>query len=211
MVLFVLGATGPTGQAILSLAPTRGHRVRALARDPRALPAREGVEVVQGDVRDVGSLARGLVGVDAVVGVFGVSGLSRAFQPTDLYSVGIRNLIAAMREVGTRRVVMVSSSAVVYDAGAGLFWTRLLRPMMWPMYADMSTMELLLTETELDWTVVRPPQLIDGAGGGRRVVTGDVAAGSGFTLTRGQLAEALVEEVETGRYLRQRIIVAGDT
>lgn len=211
MVLLVLGATGATGQAVLSLAGDRGHRVRALARNPASLSAYPGVEVVSGDVRDVGSLARALVGVDAVIGVFGISGMSNAFQPTDLYSVGIRNLLTAMRDVGTRRLVMVSSSAILYDPAGGFFWNRVLRPLMWRMYSDMALMELLVSESELDWTLIRPPQLVDVATGAKcRVVTGDRPAGSGFTLARSLLAEALVQEIEIPQLVRQRVVLAGD-
>ena len=61
---------------------------------------RAGLEVVPGDVRDIRSLCHALDGVDAVIGVFGVSGFFNAFQPTNLYSVGTRNLLSAMRDDG---------------------------------------------------------------------------------------------------------------
>jgi uncharacterized protein YbjT (DUF2867 family) len=209
MNVLLLGATGPTGRAVLTLAQGKEHPVRALARDPSVLPERPGFEVVRGDVRDASSLSRALVGVDVVLGAFGVSGFANAFKPTDLYSVGIRNLLSAMREVGTRRLIMVSSSAVVFDPQAGFFWNRVLRPFMWPMYADVSTMELRIAESDLAWTVVRPPQLIDGPGRGPcRVVPGDLPAGAGYTLARTDLAAFLLQEMEAGAYVRQRVVLA---
>jgi uncharacterized protein YbjT (DUF2867 family) len=53
--------------------------------------------------------------------------------------------------------------------------------MMWAMYADFSLMETLIAESDLDWTVVRPPRLIDGRSAGPvRAVPGDQPAGGGY-------------------------------
>lgn len=208
MHVLLLGATGPTGRAVLSLSQGGQHRIRALARDPAAVPHRPGLEVVRGDVRDAESLVRALAGVDAVIGAFGVSGFSNAFQPTDLYSAGTRNLISAMRETGTRRLLMVSSSAVLFDPAAGFFWNRLLRPFMWPMYSDFSVMETLIAESGLSWTVVRPPRLVDGPPRGPcRAVPGDRPTGAGYSLTRSDLAAFLLQELEAGEHDRQRVVL----
>jgi putative NADH-flavin reductase len=154
-------------------------------------------------------MSRALVGVDAVIAAFGVSGFSNAFQPTDLYSVGARNLLSAMRDAGTRRLLMVSSAAVLFDARAGFIWNRVLRPLMWPMYADFSLMETLVAESEVAWTVVRPPRLIDGPPSGPcQVIVGDRPAGAGFAVTRSDLAAFLLHEVVASQHLRERVVLA---
>src|SRR6184192_3402204 len=57
MRLFILGATGGTGRALIDQALERGHRVTAFVRSPQKLGSpREGVTVLQGDPRSVDRL-----------------------------------------------------------------------------------------------------------------------------------------------------------
>lgn len=64
--LLVLGGSGRTGIHVLQQAAERGHRVRALARNPPALDAPEGVELVTGTPADIDDLRRAADGVEAV-------------------------------------------------------------------------------------------------------------------------------------------------
>ncbi|WP_217197023.1 NmrA family NAD(P)-binding protein [Streptomyces buecherae] len=66
MTILVTGATGNVGRAVVEQLVERGHRVRALSRDPgrAALPA--GVEVVCGDLAEPGTLDAAFDGLSAV-------------------------------------------------------------------------------------------------------------------------------------------------
>src|SRR6267154_2085726 len=69
-VVLVTGATGKQGGAVVEALLTRGHRVRALTRNP-ASPAADrlrgqGVEIAVGDFTDHDSLVRATRGTDAV-------------------------------------------------------------------------------------------------------------------------------------------------
>src|SRR5699024_12632720 len=64
--IFVTGATGTVGRALVHALPERGQSVRALSRDPSTAVLPTGVEVVQGDLTDPSSLNAALDGVSAV-------------------------------------------------------------------------------------------------------------------------------------------------
>ncbi len=70
MDVLVAGATGRLGGPLADRLIERGHRVRALTRDPSAAPAdrlrRRGAHVVAGDLDDPPSLRRAAAGADAV-------------------------------------------------------------------------------------------------------------------------------------------------
>ena len=70
MDVLVAGATGRLGGPLADRLIERGHRVRALTRDPGAAPAdrlrRRGAQVVAGDLDDPPSLRRAAAGADAV-------------------------------------------------------------------------------------------------------------------------------------------------
>jgi uncharacterized protein YbjT (DUF2867 family) len=97
-MIFVAGATGNAGGAVVRALVGQGEQVRALARadaDAARLPA--GVEVAVGDLNRPETLRRHLRGVE---GVFLLSGYD-----------GIGDSLALMREAGVARVVLLSSSA----------------------------------------------------------------------------------------------------
>lgn len=204
MKIALLGATGGTGEAFVEMALEAGHEVTCIARTPSKIKTQhEHLKVVQGDVRKAESLKEGLVGQDLVMGIFGVSGMSAGMKATDLYSVGAKNLVDAMKQVGPKRLIMVSSSAVVYDATAPFFWNRILRPMMWRMYADMSQMELEVAASGLDWIIVRPPQLVDGPATGKLIVSHEALPKGAHKITRADLAAFLMEQLKDDTYLHK--------
>jgi nucleoside-diphosphate-sugar epimerase len=167
MRLCIVGASGPTGRLLVSEAQARAHDVVAFAR--AAAPYPDGVRAVVGDVRTPGVLDEAIVGQDAVIVLHGVS-LAEANRPTDLVSVGTRNVIDSMQRAGVRRLIVQSSHGVGDSAkDAGLlarlfFWMRLRGA-----YADKVVQESLVRESRLDWTIVRPARLTDGPGGGQWV------------------------------------------
>ena len=97
-MIFVTGATGNAGGAVVRALMDAGERVRALVRadaDAARLPA--GVEVAVGDLNRPETLRRHLSGVESV---FLLSGYD-----------GIGDSLALMRDAGVARVVLLSSSA----------------------------------------------------------------------------------------------------
>jgi dihydroflavonol-4-reductase len=117
MRALVTGATGFVGAAVARALLREGWEVRALARkgsDRRNLQ-RIAVEVVEGDLADVSSLARALAGCEALFHVAADYRLG-AFDPEQLYKTnveGTRNILTAAREAGVRRVVYTSSVATI--------------------------------------------------------------------------------------------------
>ncbi len=73
LTVLVTGSTGAQGGSVARLLLSKGHRVRALARDPDKPAAREladrGAELIRGDLEDRASIERAAAGVDAVFSV----------------------------------------------------------------------------------------------------------------------------------------------
>jgi putative NADH-flavin reductase len=194
--LLVIGATRGTGRQVLRQALAAGHPVVALARDPARLDLppdlpMERLCVVRGDVLDPASLAPAMAGRDAVISTIGVA--SRG--PTTLYSAGMRNIIQAMGRAGVRRLVAVSASPLSDDTGdvllSRLLLTPLIRALLRPVYDDMARMEEAMRRSGLDWTILRPPRLIDRPRTGRYRTARDRRVRGGRTIGRADLADAI--------------------
>lgn len=114
----VTGSTGFIGAHVVRALLAAGHQVRALRRATSATTALEdvyGYELVIGDVLDPASLEGALDGCEWVFHVAAVSDYWR--QPVErLYRVnvdGTRNVLAAARQAGVKRLIFTSSASAV--------------------------------------------------------------------------------------------------
>ena len=195
----IIGATGGSGRYFLELATSGGHEVKALARTVSKLDDWKGhIELVQADGRDLDSLKNALdPDIDVVVNIVGASNLSQARKVTDLYSVSTANLIAAMEHHGIKRLVSVSSSGVEPQENDNWFYVHILkRFFLQPMYDDMLRMEALHAQSDLDYTLVRPPYLTKGAPTGEYRISLNANFTDDKTLRRGDLAHFLLRACE---------------
>lgn len=111
----VTGAGGFLGRYVVDELLARGDDVVALGRGyyPHLPTA---ARQIQADVRDLAALRRAFQGADAVFHIaarVGVWGPWREFYETNV--VGTRNVIAACRARGVRRLVYTSSPSVIFD------------------------------------------------------------------------------------------------
>jgi uncharacterized protein YbjT (DUF2867 family) len=110
MNVLVTGATGFVGPAVANAIVDAGHDVRVLERRPGSWQD-SGIrcqEAVQGDVTDLNSLRRATEGVEVVVHLVAI----RQGKPEEFQRVmigGTRNLIAAAKERGVGRFVLMSA------------------------------------------------------------------------------------------------------
>ncbi|MGV2384938.1 MAG UNVERIFIED_CONTAM: NAD(P)H-binding protein, partial [Thermobifida fusca] len=75
-----------------------------------------------------------------------------------------------------------------------------------PQYADLAEMEEELAASGLDWTVVRPPRLLDGPGTYRSALGSNVP--NGTSITRADLARALLDMLTNDATVGQVVGVA---
>lgn len=112
----VTGATGFLGGHLATALVARGYTVRALSRRRGGHDALErlGVAVVEGDLADLPSLVRAARGIPLV---FHAAGRISDWGPREAFLAanveGTRNVVAACREAGVRRLVHLSSLTVL--------------------------------------------------------------------------------------------------
>jgi putative NADH-flavin reductase len=196
MRITVFGATGGTGQHVVEQALDAGHQVTAVVRNPArlAVPLRDGLTVVVAQLDDPAAVGRAVAGADAIVDALGAPGTG----PTTIRADAARQIVAAMREAGVRRLVTVSASGA-HTTGDGPFIRYVVKPVLGYIlrhaFADMRAMEEIVRASGLDWTIVLPPQLTDGPHTGKvRRRVGSNVRGS-YRITRADLASAVLAAV----------------
>jgi uncharacterized protein YbjT (DUF2867 family) len=217
--VIVFGATGRVGRAVALTLLTKGHQVTAFARDASKLPEREEISAIVGDVTDAAAVARAVVGHDAVVVALGDSrnpfalalGMKR-ITPPNICEVGTANVIAAAVAASVQRLVCVTSYGVgdTRDKLPAMHkrifrWLRLGEQM-----DDKERQEKLVKASGLDWTLVQPVGLTDGAATGRWL-----ASSSGDrrkrTISRIDLAAFIVDILAGDGNKRETVVVSGLT
>ena len=166
MKIVIFGANGQTGRLLTSRVLDGGHTAVAVTRRPSDFPFSDPrLTVANADVRDAASIVGVVDGADAVVSSLGVPFSVRTI---DTYSVGVANIVSAMREKGVRRLVVVSSTGAYHYPNRvdAPFALRIVEPVITrtigkSTYDDQRRMETIVRDSGLDWTIVRPSGLFD--------------------------------------------------
>ncbi|WP_077602928.1 NAD(P)-dependent oxidoreductase [Oceanobacillus sojae] len=197
MKVAVFGATGDTGIPLVKQLLLQGHEVTAIVRNPEKLElSGPRLKVVKGDVLNPASIEGNLAGKDAVLSVLG--GNHR--QPTTVYSKGMENIIKEMGESGVNRLICLSAETLKSKEESS-FTERILVKVLWRifhnLYSDMQRMEEEIYQSTVDWTIIRPPYLTNGAPKGSYRISFDkpVKKGKG-RITRADLAASIVDQLK---------------
>src|SRR5258706_3749467 len=160
MKLVALGATGATGLEIVRKAIEREHSVTTFVRSPEKLkPFQDRITIVRGDLLNTVELESVIQGQDAIVSGFGPR-IPVSKTDAHLLEQFAVALTSAMLRAKVRRVVVESVAFLFKDSIIPPAY--LLGRMLFPaIVADSSAMEDVLQQSALDWTIVRPPQLLD--------------------------------------------------
>lgn len=166
--IVVFGANGGIGKCCVEQALEAGYNVTAIMRKPSNIAfTHPRLKVVKGDVTDMESFDDYLKGAFAVVSAIGVPAnrMSKSSPPITLYSQGNLNILRAMEKHGITRVFAISASAVEISPMNSFivrFATKLIvQRMFGRSYEDQLVMETIFKHSNTNWTVIRPPRLID--------------------------------------------------
>ena len=203
--LVVLGATGGTGLEIVRQAVDRGHSVMAFVRSPERLKAfRDRITVRQGDLLNPAELEAIIRDHDAVLSGFGPRA-PRSKADADLLRRFAAALASAMPRAGVRRVVVESVAFLFKDSVIPPAYL-LGRLLFADTVADASEMERIFQQSELDWTIVRPPRLTDKPYTGRYRVREGHLPRFGFTISRADVADFMIKTVEDDPLFNCKIV-----
>jgi uncharacterized protein YbjT (DUF2867 family) len=146
VTVLVTGPTGFVGPHVVHALRARETPVRALVRRPDRASrlVSWGVELAEGDVTAPATLAAACEGVDTVVHLVAIIRGSRGdFER--VMSEGTRNLVAAARAAGVRRLVLASALGLDERTKDAV-----------PYYAAKWEMERAVRESGLEAVVLRP-------------------------------------------------------
>ncbi len=207
MKVILFGATGFAGQAILAEAIQQGHEVSVLVRDESKIGMRhKRLKIVEGNVLDSQVVAAVLVHQEAVVQCLGVGGKGDG-RPTTFVSDATKVIVDEMRKLQVKRLIALS------NVGAGnsmafqpWVFGNIILPffMKWlqAIINDKNRMEPVIMESNLDWTIVRCPNIVDKPLRGTYHATLD-GKGLKRSITRADLSKFIVDQLVQKDFIQQ--------
>ena len=206
--LLVLGATGSTGQHVVSQAVSLGHDVTAFVRNPAKLTTKgENLRLLTGSLTDARALSEAVRGQDIVVSTLGVG---NSLKSHGIIQRSVPAILRAMESHGVRRLIFMSSFGVgATRRDVPLLARVMIRVLLRDLYDDKEAGEEVLHRSSLDWTVIYPTSLTNGPRTGR-YRAGERLTLRGFPrISRADVAAFLLSQIEDATYVRKGVLITG--
>jgi putative NADH-flavin reductase len=207
MKVIIFGATGFSGQGILAEALKQGHVVSILVRDASKVQIKHpNLTIVEGNVLDAPTVTSVLNDQEAVIQCLGVGGKGDG-KPTTFISDATKVIVDEMQKQQIKRLIAMS------NVGAGnsiafqpWFFTKIILPyfMKWlkVIIEDKNRMEPIIMNSNLDWTIVRCPNITDKPAKGTCNTTLD-GKGLKLSVTLLDLSKFMVDQLTETTFNKQ--------
>lgn len=209
MKVVVFGASGGTGRELVKQARAQGHDLTVLVRNPAAFTGGDGLRVAVGDARDAKAVALAIPGQDAVL-----SALGGTLGDDTLLPEAIGHILAAMKQEGVRRLIVLGASGVFpgaakrLSAGTKLLLRVVEATILKKPFRAQRAMQALIQTSETDWTVVQPPRLLNKPGTGKFRVDGEALPAGGTQIARADVAAFMLAQLNSAEWVRKSPFIA---
>lgn len=212
MKVIIFGATGFSGQAILAEAIKQGHEVTVLVRDSSKVKINHNnLRIVEGNVLDSQKVAFVIQNQEAVIQCLGVGGKGDG-KPTTFISDATKIIVDEMQKQNIKRLIALS------NVGAGnsiafqpWFFTKIILTyfMKWlkVIIDDKNRMEPIIMNSNLNWTIVRCPNIVDKPAKGKYNATLD-GKGLKLSITLDDLSKFIVGQLKETTFNKQALCVS---
>ncbi|PVH87700.1 NAD(P)-binding protein [Cadophora sp. DSE1049] len=225
MHFFLLGATGRTGQHVVTELLSRGHTAVALVRISASITPRPGLTIITGsplsksDIRSALLATPSLSPTAAIITLNTVresdSPFAAQLSPPRFLADSCANVCEVLEQTGCHRIVVMST------AGVGDSWGKL--PLLSKAFMSWTNVKYALEDhglvdkeirsTKMDWTLVRAVRLqFDG---GKSTGTKDVRTlgsngvgmGMSNSVSVASVARFLVKVAVEGLFVKNAVVV----
>jgi putative NADH-flavin reductase len=207
MKVIIFGATGFSGQAILAETIKQGHEVTVLVRDSSKVKIKHNnLRIVKGNVLDSQKVAFVIQNQEAVIQCLGVGGKGDG-NPTTFISEATKVIVDEMQKQQIKRLIALS------NVGAGnsvafqpWVFTKIILTyfMKWlkVIIDDKNRMEPIIMNSNLNWTIVRCPNIVDKPAKGKYNATLD-GKGLKLSITLDDLSKFMVGQLKETTFNKQ--------
>jgi putative NADH-flavin reductase len=204
MNLTIIGASAGVGLLSVTQALDNGHQVTAMSNNTSTIMDHSALTKINGSATSVEDVKKAIQNADAVLLAIG----TKKKKGTTLFSDMAKAVIAAMDELGSNSPVLVISG---FGVGEGIKYTGFMMKMvikffLKDQYIDKALMEKLFNQSKVNWEMVQPGMLSDGALTKEYRVLPELKKGMKIgKISRADLAHYLISEVENRQNIKRYV------
>jgi putative NADH-flavin reductase len=204
MKILVFGASGATGNNLVSQGVGKGYRITAFVRDSSKLKIKDkNLSVFMGDVSNAQQVADAIRDQDAVISALGAA---TPFKRDFTLIKGIENIVGAMTKFNVRRFVYQSYLGVKeHRRDVGFLTDRVISVILKNPIKDHEVKEKIITSSTLQWTIVRCSMLTNGTYTGSYVHGERIDSASPLpSISRADVAAFMLEQLHDTKYINKK-------
>jgi len=206
----VIGGTGKSGKYLVQQLINQNFHFKMLVRNPDHFQNTSlNVEVVYGNVNDLNAVRSLLKDCDAVISTLGM-GIPNS-EP-DIFSQATKNVLQVMNEYRLTRYIVITGLNVdtPFDdksekTKAATDWMKANYP---KSTSDKQLEYVLLSESNMEWTLVRVPMIIQTDDTGKIIESPEDCPGEKISAT--DLALFLIRQLTDNKYVRKAPFIASE-
>jgi len=198
MKVIVFGGTGDVGQLIVQKLVDKKEKVCVLTRQFKETQTNLTYEV--GNVLEIETVEKLIEPNDKVIISLGFNNSS-----WNTMSQGTSNIIAAMSKKGAKRLICLSAQGAgdSWEYMPGEFKVMVLNnEILSASFKDHSIQEEFVKQSDLDWTIVRPTEIINDKESGTFTINRPTE-NSRFQISNLDVAQFIVNELTAEKYIHK--------
>ena len=159
MNITIIGASGGIGLETVKRGLNRKHSITTLSRSEIAIEEKNSLNVILGDATNKADLLNSIQKAEAIIVTLGTG---KNMKPTTLFSDFAKLIVEIHKE---NKIAIPFIFVTGFGAGESknyVSWAVkvFLKYFLKDVYADKTKMEEIITNSDLNWTVVRPGRLL---------------------------------------------------
>jgi len=208
MNITIIGASAGVGLEAVKRGLNRNHSITTLSRSEIQIDEKKSLKTLRGDAKNKANLIKSIQNADALIVTLGTS---KDMKATTLFS-DFAQLILEIHKENKIHVPFI----FVTGFGAGesknyVPWLvkMFLKYLLKDVYADKTKMEEIITNSDLNWTVVRPGRLLDKELTEKYRVENTLFKGINIGgINRADVADFLIKQAEKQTELKKYVAIS---
>lgn len=202
MNITIIGASAGVGLATVQQALGYGHYVIAVSRQTANIPDHPRLSKVNGSATSIEDLKKVIADSDAVIIAIG----TKNKKPNTLFSDTATALVKACAALNFKGPVLIVTGfgAGKSEAFLNIFMKVVIKLFLKHQYINKTLMEDIISNSNLNWEIVRPGMLTDGPSTGKYKVLPNLYKGIKIgKISRADVADFLLREALTPTMLKR--------
>ena len=208
MNITIIGASAGIGLETVKRGLNRKHSITTLSRSEIEIEEKQSVKMILGDATNKADLLNAIQNADALIITLGTG---KNMKATTLFSDFAKLIVEIHEENKTDIPFIFVTGFGTGESKNYVSWlVRLfLKYFLKDVYADKTKMEEIITNSDLNWTVVRPGRLLDKELTEKYRIENKLFKGINIGgINRADVADFLIKQAEKQTELKKYVAIA---